>query len=352
MNFTYRVSDRIRTKPPRPPHGFTLVELLAVIAIIGILAGLLLPAVQTARESARLSQCANNFRQVILAELQYEHAKGTLLPWLRGWLECDTASQPPTLPLKNMGGLVLALPYMDQQKLYDAAELNKLWNDFANKTTAWNTALGAGTVATLSSKNSGVSGVCRNRPPPFFCPSHPVLKNNGSYPANSVFFGDASNLLLISKYPVTGGYDCQDWRKKTAAQKYLHGPDSDAKIRMVTDGLSKTIAIGETTTLYTPCNGNATYQENWAHPCKNPVGLGPHSDGINAWIGSSNCASAVPPGLLLGRVNSAGTLASLHPSGCNLAMADGSVRFVNENVSKTILNQLALIGDGTSPSLE
>jgi len=360
MNFTYRVSDRIRTKPPRPPHGFTLVELLAMIVLIGILMALLLPAVQTARESARLSQCANNFRQVILAELHYEHSKKRLLPWQRANYNCiqSGTSLPLYLPLKNMGGFVLALPYMDEQKLSDAAELDKAWNDFnggTNGATSWNSSLisglGAGTVAAVSSKNSGVSGVCRNRPPLFFCPSQPVVKNNGSYPANSVFYGDGSHLLLIGKYPISGGYDCQDWRKKTAAQKYLHGPDSDAKISMVTDGLSKTIAIGETTTLYGPCNGFS--QENWAHPGKNPVSLGPHSDGINAWIGTgSTCAAALPPGLLVGRVNQPGTLASLHRNGCNLAMADGSVRFVNQIVSQTILNQLALIGDGTSPSLE
>lgn len=86
--------------------GFTLVELLVVIAIIGILMGLLLPAVQSAREAARRIQCANNLRQLGLAALNYESAKGHL-PGIGDSISTGYSVQ------------ARLLPYCEQTNLHD-----------------------------------------------------------------------------------------------------------------------------------------------------------------------------------------------------------------------------------------
>ena len=102
------------SRGPRQTAGFTLVELLVVIAIIGVLLGLLFPAVQKVREGANRTQCANNMRQVAIAVHTYLEARGTFPP--------DTLySYDPTMP--NWSWLANILPLIDDGSLYDAAKI-------------------------------------------------------------------------------------------------------------------------------------------------------------------------------------------------------------------------------------
>lgn len=96
-------------------RGFTLIELLVVIAIIGVLVGLLLPAVQQAREAARRSSCVNNMKQVGLAAHNYLSAHQAFPP---GMVQPDT-SIGSWNNWENASAYYLLLPLMEQQGLYD-----------------------------------------------------------------------------------------------------------------------------------------------------------------------------------------------------------------------------------------
>ncbi|MEX0865772.1 MAG: DUF1559 domain-containing protein [Pirellulales bacterium] len=114
--------------------GFTLVELLVVIAIIGILIALLLPAVQSARESARMVQCRNNLRQLALGALQHEHSQGFFPTGGKGsWWMGD-----PDLGfgLEQPGGVFFnLLPYIEQDNVRQVgaglptAEKRQVWSE-------------------------------------------------------------------------------------------------------------------------------------------------------------------------------------------------------------------------------
>ena len=119
-------------------RGFTLVELLVVIAIIGILVALLLPAVNSAREAARRTQCVNNLRQMGLAAVNYESNRATfppgrLLPdWVRpggqvmpsytsyGQVSRNTAEKTGFWSVH-----IWLLPFMENQAIYDLIDFSQ-----------------------------------------------------------------------------------------------------------------------------------------------------------------------------------------------------------------------------------
>ncbi len=103
--------------------GFTLVELLVVIAIIGILVGLLLPAVQSARAAARRMSCSNNMKQTLLAIHNYESAYKMLPP---GW---TLPGQPADSNGKGWSMQARILPFIEQEALADGIDFSNGYSD-------------------------------------------------------------------------------------------------------------------------------------------------------------------------------------------------------------------------------
>ena len=112
-------------------RGFTLLELLAVVAVIGILIGVVLPAVQAAREAARRTHCANNFRQMGLALHQYHDSLSTF-PIGRFGLFSSNAGGVKYLNRQTW--IVGTLPYLEQTTLFSAYNASLAFVDPANST--------------------------------------------------------------------------------------------------------------------------------------------------------------------------------------------------------------------------
>jgi prepilin-type N-terminal cleavage/methylation domain-containing protein len=203
-------------------HGFTLVEVLVVVAIIGLLVGLLLPAVQVAREAARRSQCGNHLRQIGLAIQSHESGRQALpaastAPVVDGiWNWTDT---PDAL---HHGWATLILPYLEEAKLQALVDRTKSAFDPANRAVA-------GIVV-----------------PVYRCPSFP----------GTPFAKDPLYLALGAPYALrnyvalgatTAGRLYWEPAFKTAeTQDGSIYPQSRTRFRDITDGLSHTVLLSET----------------------------------------------------------------------------------------------------------
>jgi prepilin-type N-terminal cleavage/methylation domain-containing protein len=217
------------THPPSR-RGLTLVELLAVIAIIGLLMGLLLPAIQSVRESARRSSCSSRLRQLGLACLQFEAANGAL-PTARGakdWREIHprwatgSASERNTIELRarSYSFIALVLGYLEQQTLYDAG-----MNNFINSSGQAD-GLGSGGIDWRNNQSPRLDVV--------ICPSDPVGATVGvsQYPGgNPNSFPQRSS----HNYRRSGG---DSWRTGRSAFDV-------SRMAGILDGLSLTVMLGE-----------------------------------------------------------------------------------------------------------
>src|SRR6516162_2994840 len=116
--------------PTSTRRAFTLIELMVVVAIIGLLIALLLPAVQAAREAARRIQCVNNLKQIGLAIQMYEQTNGGFPP---SAIVVNTAT-PGVLWASDWGPFARILPHLEQSASYAAYNFNASYGDPSNLT--------------------------------------------------------------------------------------------------------------------------------------------------------------------------------------------------------------------------
>jgi prepilin-type N-terminal cleavage/methylation domain-containing protein/prepilin-type processing-associated H-X9-DG protein len=304
-------------------RGFTLIELLVVIAIIAILISLLLPAVQQAREAARRTQCRNNLKQIGLALHNYHDTNLTFPMGLS-----DSVWGAAEITGDGWAWGTALLPYMDQTALY---------NQFNFNDNPYNTSGNQALVATVL--------------PAFICPSdgnNPLVISNN--PGNAAA-GKGTNAIAISSYmgsagpfdgtPCVAGGTTGTVPTPEARNIGLFQVNTAIRIQAVYDGTSNVFAVGEVRyiAIGTDSTG-ATYGSerqfiygnvttSGGPQCTNN---GPTNNGFhlhNRWTKTE----LNPP--LLAANNPDRAFHSLHAGGAHFLLADGSVRFVSENINTT-----------------
>jgi prepilin-type N-terminal cleavage/methylation domain-containing protein len=336
----------------RRRFAFTLIELLVVIAIIGVLVGLLLPAVQQAREAARRLSCANNVKQLVLAVHNFAAANGHFPP--------SMLHTPGTVFSGNNGSWGVhgrVLPYIEEGVVASAVDLEMGWDQGTN-----------GPVVATSKIGT------------FICPTE---QNN--------FFRTKNGVNYV--YPLNYGFNFGTWFVyDPATGKGGDGafhPNARFRDKMFTDGLSKTLCASEVKA-FTPYVRN-TSDPGGTYPANAPPAdpsliaglaaggqakLGPatndntgHTEWPDGRVHHSGFTATFTPNTVVSysgggvdydfNLNSwqegtsgtektfaAVTARSYHAGIVNTAMVDGSIRPIQESISLAIWRGLATRGGG------
>jgi len=331
--------ENLQSARPRPRNGFTLVELLVVIAIIGVMIGLLLPAVQAARESGRRSACSNNLKQIGLGLHMHLDAKNKF-PSGHYWPKDDWGA-------REAPWTAYILPYIEPT---------------LTATIDWTSPFGQ-----ASNSPPHNAEIAKARPASFSCPSNAavelVLANDsgqkcyarGTYAANNglgpMTEKDLSSLPVTRSRTVSvGGSPVTVTGASLAGAFYLN---SFLKAKDFSDGLSKTAFVSEII---------AVPGDDFRGLLQYPEGVLYHHDttpnsAVPDRIRGAFCVSVANAPCTTGYSSWADrsltmTARSAHPGGVQLLLADGSVRFAGDSVFLGIWQALstpsAIAGEAAS----
>lgn len=322
------MSNRIRKS-----SGFTLVELLVVIAIIGILVGLLLPAVQQAREAARRMQCQNNLKQIGLALHNYESAF-RVFPPSRISLNTPVVFQ--------QSWLSMILPQIEQNSIYASYQHGQPWFAPANDalttvpipTYVCASSPTARDLPTAALYTSITGGLRSDQPRWGYC-------DYGSINAVRNAFFVAAGLPNLGKREMLGVLG--------------RGPDG-VRLSVIIDGLSNSAVASEDAgrpSIYiggkratnprpgSPALGTTFTEDGWSWADING-GFSLDAGSIAGIANSSNNSGGVTmQGTCAMNCTNDSELYSFHNQGCNFVYADGSVHFKSTGMD---LKALAAIG--------
>ena len=320
----------------RLSRGFTPVELLVVITIIGILIALLLPAVQAAREAARQAQCKNNLKQLALGFLQHEE-KHKKFP-SGGW-GCLMVGDPDRgIGKTQPGGWHFSiLPFIEQQALYELGSGTTGAAQSAANQQRLMTPLSVMNCPTRRNLQLYLNNPPNNGYQNFYLCGPLTEMCRADYAANS---GDSNQSGTTPYWPSIVTYQQGDDPAYPSwiPQNYFTGISfqrSEIKLSDITDGTSNTYLVGEK---YLNADYYFTGQD-----------LGDDQSTFCGWDNDNHRDTYVPnpppmqdqPGLSCGDI-----FGSAHSDGFNMALCDGSVHWINYSIDRETHRRLGNRHDG------
>ncbi len=291
----------------RSPRGLTLIEILVVLAILGILIALLLPAVQAAREAQRRIQCQNNIRQIGLA-LHGHHDVHKRLP--AGWVSVATSGEP------GWAWSALLLEFLEQP-----SSPNVKW---ASNTAVVAAPMPVPNTGRMRIDHASNQTLRQRSIPLFLCPTDP---------APEIFMlrkGSGASMFEVARSNYAGVFGAAAIESNAAAGDGLFYRNSRTRFADIRDGQSNTLMVGERAYRQPGSDeGSATW-----------VGVVPGAKRSMARVVGR--AGRVPNDVL----GDFADFGSWHPFGANFVMADGSVRMISDEIDQDAYHALATRGGG------